>query len=257
MNNSSLVEKIRDRWAEPVAATEEMARTLESKPLLLAWYRGIYTFLANHRALGDRHLEIGSGSSLLYEHVPHLTTSNILELSNIDLVCSAYELPFAGDSLDNIFLISAFHHLADPLRFFKEASRVLRTHGRILISDPYVSALSWFPLAKLHPENCDLTRLGFDPPDTPNPLVDANSANLTILFGHGKAGVTNQIAPLVLETFTFHSKFQYWLAGGYEFPQFVPTRILPAIHAVEWLLSPLDRFLASFAFVVLSKAERT
>jgi len=253
MNSAFFVERIRNRWAEPVGATEEMARTLKAKPLLLEWYRGIYRFLADRRAPGQRNLEIGSGSSLLHEHVPDLTTSNILDLDNIDLACSAYELPFHDRVLDNIFLISVLHHLADPLGFLKEASRVLRIEGRVLISDPYVSALSWVPWMKLHPEYCDLSQLGFEPSNPPNPLADANSANLTILFGPGTRS-EDQITPLVLDTFRFHSKFHYWLAGGYNFPQFLPTRWLPAIVAAERLLSPFDRFLASFAFVVLRKA---
>jgi SAM-dependent methyltransferase len=236
-----------------MTATEEMARTLRRKPLLREWYEGIYAFLAANRAEGDRNLEIGSGSSLLYEHIPNLIRSNVLPVSGLDVVCSAYAIPFDDESLDNIFLISVLHHLGDPIRFFREASRVLRPNGRLLISDPYVSLLSWFPWTKLHPEHCDLRTLGFDLPDRPNPLMDANSANLTILFARGPRAAERAISPLILERWRFHSKFHYWLAGGYNFPQLVPTRCRALIAAAEWVLSPLDRFLASFAFAVLRK----
>lgn len=246
-------DRLRERWSDPVRATYENSETIKQKPLLSLWYQKIYTFMKENRAPGSHNLEIGSATSHLREHIPDVQTSNILNLQGVDLNCSAYDLPVGTGSLDNLFLVSVFHHLSDPLRFLKEAGRVLRVGGRVLISDPLVSWFSWVFWVKLHPEHCDTRVLGFDDPVTPNPLVDANSANLTILFEREKEIYLRQIYPLKLEFLQYHSKFHYWIAGGFNFPQFLPAFCAPLIDAAEWFFSPLDRYLASFAFVVLTK----
>lgn len=257
MTHSSLARRLRARWEDPVRATYENAEKLAEKPLLLRWYRKIYTFMERNRACGTHNLEIGSTSSLLVEHIPDLTTSNVLKLNGVDLACSAYELPFDAGSMDNLFVISVFHHLSDPLRFLKEACRVLRVGGRVLISDPYVSLFSMLFWEKLHPEHCDAEVLGFKEQATPNPLVDANSANLTILFYRRKNEYIPKIHPLRIDIRQYHSKFHYWIAGGFNFPQFLPTFCAPLIDAAEWCFSPWDRYLASFSYVVLTKELST
>ena len=45
----------------------------------------------------------------------------------------AEALPFASDSFDRVVVINALHHFVDPARFAREARRVLRRAGRIVV----------------------------------------------------------------------------------------------------------------------------
>lgn len=248
-------ENIRNSWQDPLKATYVMKSSLEKKRMLFKWYEKIYEFMADNRADGHQNLEIGSGSSFLYKFIPDLIRSNILKLDDMDLIFSAYDMPFKDNSLDNIFLISVFHHLSTPLSFLQEAARILRKGGKVFISDPYISLLSYTPWVKLHPEPCNTRVLGFSESDSLNPLTGANSASATIMFFKNHQRYVQEIYPLKSETVKPHTKFHYWLAGGYNFPQFVPTFCMPIIDFMEKALSPLDRLLASFLYVVLVKVD--
>ncbi|MFQ5503712.1 MAG: class I SAM-dependent methyltransferase [Planctomycetota bacterium] len=47
----------------------------------------------------------------------------------------AKELPFADDYFDGVFSNTILHHVDDPLRYFKEARRVLKSSGSLVIRD--------------------------------------------------------------------------------------------------------------------------
>ncbi|MCL1844515.1 MAG: class I SAM-dependent methyltransferase [Defluviitaleaceae bacterium] len=54
-------------------------------------------------------------------------------------VSVADELPFADNELDVVTMCCVLHHLDEPQNFFAEARRVLKTGGRLIVSDP------WYP----------------------------------------------------------------------------------------------------------------
>lgn len=247
--------QLREAWGNPERMTEVQAEILSQKKLLLNWYRKIYRYLAANLSAATVNVEIGSGSSRLYEHIDGLIRSNVVFIKENDLVFSAYEMPFQDNSVGNIILISVLHHLAEPYAFFQEAERVLKPGGRVLISDPYLSILSYPVWKYLHPEGCDRKHLGFASAGSVNPITDANSANATILFCSGKNPFAEQCRSLSLVKVEFHTKFLYWLAGGYNFPQFVPSWSLPAIDFLERALAPFDKWMASFLFAVVEKEK--
>jgi SAM-dependent methyltransferase len=164
-------------------------------------------------------------------------------------------MPFKNSCLDNIVLIDVLHHFDKPLVFFQEAVRVLRRGGRILICDPYLSAASYVLWKYIHPEGCDTSRLGYDAPVDANPLMCANSASLTILLAGRQQYFRDRFPDLAVIRRDYHTVMHYWLAGGYNFPSFLPESLVGAAKYVEKILSPLGRFLASFAFAVLEKKE--
>ncbi len=247
--------ELRDAWGNPEEMTQVQTKILSRKTLLNSWYKEIYSFMARNCFSKPPSLELGSGSSGLYKYVDPLIRSNILYVVENDVAFSAYDMPFKDASLGNIILINTFHHFGNPNKFFSEAERVLKPNGRILISDPYLSLLS-FPVWKyLHPEMCDETQLGFDDTDKDNPLMDANSANATIMFCKEKNEFSERYNTLKVVEIKLHSKFGYWLAGGYNFPQLVPDFAIPLVTFFEWVLSPLNKLLASFMFVIIEKKE--
>jgi SAM-dependent methyltransferase len=237
-------------WGDPVRATLLQKEILAQKELLRDWYEKIYRFAAAHCAPGRHNLELGSGSSFLYIKIKGLITSNIIAIPGNQVAFDACTLPFRDGSLDNIILISVLHHLNDPVRFLKEARRVLAHGGRVILSDPYISPVSYLIWKYLHHENCDMKAIGFTH-STGNPLRDANSASATLLFSKKLFPEFNP-GFTILKT-VYHSKFEYWLAGGYNFGHLFPPKLKGLISLAENCLSFLDKFMASFMFVVLEK----
>lgn len=245
--------KIRESWGKPEEMTSAQSLILSQKKILLNWYEDIYNFMRENISSQSINVEIGSGSSKLYEYIDGVIKSNIIFISENDIVFSCYEMPFKDSSVGNIIMISVFHHLQYPEHFLKEAERVLKPGGRLLISDPYISLLS-FPLWKyLHPEGCNTKKTGFNVEGNPNPLTDANSANATLMFSSGAKNLNWENGRLKLHAVKYHSKFKYWIAGGYNFPQFIPTCFLPFINIMEKTFSFLDRWTAGFMYVIVQK----
>lgn len=244
---------LKNAWGDSEETTRVQTKILMEKKVLLNWYRKIYDYMKENIFPHAVTVEIGSGSSLLFEHIPGLVKSNVIPIQDNDLVFSAYQMPFEDGSVGNLILINVLHHLGDPYAFFEEAERVLVPGGRILISDPYLSLLSYPVWKFLHPEPCDRSRLGFSVAGEPNPLTDANSANATLLFASREKPFEQRCRSLFLKEVKLHSKFQYWLAGGYNFPSLVPASWVPAVDFLELLFSPLDKWMASFMFAVIEK----
>ena len=58
----------------------------------------------------------------------------------LDAVADAQHLPFAPGSAANIVMIDVLHHVEFPVAFFREAQRVLRPGGRVVMVEP---AITW------------------------------------------------------------------------------------------------------------------
>lgn len=246
-------QELKGAWDDPVRATFLQRRILEEKFLLRNWYEKIYDFISRNLKTGLVTIEIGSGSSFLYKSLEKLIKTNILFIPDNDIVFSAYDMPLRDNSTDNLILISVFHHLGDPKKFLEEAIRILKPNGRILISDPFISKLSYGLWHFLHPEGCDMSRIGFDKKTRDNPLLDANSANATLIFTDKHSNHGFNFSRCRIIKIVYHTIFHYWLAGGYNLPPLLPRLSLGIINLAEKLLSPFSRFLASFIFVVIEK----
>ncbi|KMP10628.1 hypothetical protein UZ36_07035 [Candidatus Nitromaritima sp. SCGC AAA799-C22] len=248
-------DEMNEAWGNPEEMTGLQTKLLAKKRLLLIWYRQTYEYIKNNLSGSGLVIEMGSGSSFLHEHIPGLVRSNIIFVKENDLVFSAFALPFKDSSVGDIVLINVLHHLQDPFLFFKEAERVLKPGGRVLISDPYMSLLSYPVWHYLHPENCEKKKIGFNNAGEINPMIDANSATATSMFCLKDSPLANHCDYLKPVKVELHSKFLYWIAGGYNFPQFIPTCFAPLVNFAEKILSPFNKWLASFMYAVLEKRE--
>ena len=86
-------------------------------------------------------------------------------------------------------MIDVLHHLETPSIFFKEAIRVLKPGGRIIMLEPAITPLSWFFYYFFHQEDVDMSQDPFLVCKS-NPNKDpyqSNQAIPSLLFKKHKA----------------------------------------------------------------------
>ena len=78
-----------------------------------------------------RVVELGASAGLSREFLnnKHLLLTEYLHHDWIDLPVDALAIPFANESFDVVIGTHLVHHLASPVNFFKEASRILKPGG--------------------------------------------------------------------------------------------------------------------------------
>jgi len=105
-------------------------------------------FLKNKKY--DRIIDIGSGTGFVYENIRNLIeykkfymldlSYNMLSITKahhpecIYINSSAIKLPFKNETFDLVILNSTLHHLPNIEIFLKEAHRVLKKQGKLLIN---------------------------------------------------------------------------------------------------------------------------
>jgi SAM-dependent methyltransferase len=91
-----------------------------------------------------RTLDVGAGE--INRYGKYFEASEYLRMDpiaapGIDIVGSAYEIPFPEDSFDSVVSTQVFEHLADPIKAATEIRRVLRKGGCVLVTIPQVAPL--------------------------------------------------------------------------------------------------------------------
>ena len=119
---------------------------------------------------GERILEIGPGTGLHAMHVAALLgpdgTLDVLDiqqdmLDHIDRRAArdgipnlathrgdARELPFAASVFDAVYMVTALGEIPEPQRVLREAGRVLKPGGRIVVGEFFDR--HWIPFGRLH-----------------------------------------------------------------------------------------------------------
>jgi SAM-dependent methyltransferase len=92
----------------------------------------------------------------------------------------AHKLPYADASVDAIIANNVIHHLAYPDRFFREAARVLRPGGHVLIQECNCSKTTEWAIRLTRHEAFDRSVDPFDPSRACNDPADAWSANCAV-----------------------------------------------------------------------------
>jgi SAM-dependent methyltransferase len=232
----------------------------DKNPALRALYAGWYGAIREALpppALGPR-VELGSGPGFARHFIPDLMLTDVVRAPWHDAEVSGDALPFDDDSTGALVLFDVLHHLPSPRRFLNEASRVLRTGGRVVLCEPFMSALS-FPVYKLfHEEPVDFSvnPLATEAASDKNPF-DANQAIPTVLFGRDRDAFTRAFPALAVEDVRYLAGPSYVLSGGFGRSALLPFRLWRALHSVEarWP-SFLFRWLGFRMLVVLEKRSR-
>jgi SAM-dependent methyltransferase len=219
------------------------------KRLYLEWYE---TFSREADKLPDGDIvELGSGGGFLKELIPAIITSDILPLPTNDVTFSALDMPFAGNSISGLFMVDTFHHIPDAHLFLLEASRVLKTGGKLIMIEPANSAWGRFIYTHFHHEP-------FNPagdwkiPDQ-GPLSGANGSLPWIVFVRDKKLFEQKFPGLEIEQITFHTPLRYLLSGGVSYKSFVPGFSYALFRRIDSLLVLLSKQLSMFMTITIRK----
>jgi SAM-dependent methyltransferase len=215
------------------------------------WYRQVVQRLS--RADGPT-VELGSGIGRFKEFCPEAILTDVEPTAWADVVVDAAAMPFEDRSVANLVLFDVFHHLADPARFFDEATRTLMPGGRVVIVDPYCSPVSYVAYRLLHDERTDLEApaLIIDEMIASNPR-ESNQARATLVFfrQQDEYGARWPHLPIV-ERMRF-SFVAYPLSGGFTGRRFAPHFLSGPLEVLERVLAPLAPLLAFRCLVVLER----
>ena len=212
----------------------EHGRQWRQKFVVREIYLDLYRRMAAAQTPGNT-LEIGGGSGIFKEYAKDCVTTDILPAPWLDVVNDAQSLPFADSSFDNIVMFDVLHHLEFPVKFFREAVRVLRPGGRVIMVEPAMTPVS-LPFYKLlHPEP---TIMDADPfiDGAPDPTRDAFAANQaipTLMFGHYRQCFEQMFPVLRVRDVHRLSLFAYPLSGGFKPWSLLPEKLVRPLLVLE------------------------
>lgn len=228
----------------------------EQKAVLRAVYNDIFERLAA-RAVPGVTLEIGGGIGNLKERIPDLVSSDIQFAPWLDLVADAQKLPFADGALSNIVMLDVLHHIEFPVLLFREALRVLRPGGRIIMVEPAITPGSKLFYQMLHHEP---VRMEVDPllegsPDQDRDPYDSNQAIPTLLATSHRDRFHAMFPGLMISEVQWFSLMAYPCSGGFKPWSLLTESMARAMLRIEkGVESSLGRH---FGFRLLMVVEKT
>jgi len=252
-----LLQRNRQTAQDNVSALKQSAEVITAKPFLRAIYTEWYNLLLAELPEGSAPvIELGAGGGFLRELAPNIVTSDVFAGAGLDVVLDGRHLPFAANSLRGILMTDVFHHIPDVRAFLSEARRCVHPGGVVAMLEPWRSLWSTFVYTYLHHERFepDTTEWAFPPG---HPVSDANGALPWIVFQRDREAFEGEFPEWTVARICPLMPFRYLLSGGVSYPAFVPAWSHGFWRDCERLLSPIMRWLAMFALVVLTRSDVT
>jgi SAM-dependent methyltransferase len=235
-------------------ALQEHRKIWFEKPVLRDIYLNYFEMIKNASVNGPI-LEIGGGSGNFKEFLPESISIDIVPLPWLDIIAHAHMLPFKKESFGNIVMIDVLHHIEHPSCFFKEADRILKPGGRIILIEPAITLTSRIFLHLFHPEPIDMSVDPFseqtiDPAREP---FDANQAIPTLLFGRYRMDFVRKFPDLNIISLKYLDLFAYPLSGGFRPWCLISHRHIQGLLAIERNILPVLGPLMAFRFFCVIK----
>jgi SAM-dependent methyltransferase len=227
---------------------------MRSKPFLRRFYQDCYRYIRNNIPRSDDGivLEIGSGAGFLKDYIPGLVTTEILQLSTVDIILDAQTLPLKRNCLRAIAMVDAFHHLPDVRLFLREASRCMRAGGVIVMVEPWVTWWSYLVYRYLHHEHFDRKTDDWTFAGS-GPLSDANTALPWIVFKRDRLKFEHDFPEWSIEKVVLDYPITYLASGGLSYRGLLPGCLFAVSRQVEHASQPLMSLLALFAKITLRR----
>lgn len=221
---------------------------IKDKPFLQKIYAEWYLAIAGALAEHNRDvLELGSGAGFFREYCPEVITSEVFETPGVNIIADACNLPFNNDSLDAIVMTDVFHHIPDVGLFLTEATRCIRSGGKIIMIEPWRTAWSEWVYTNLHSEPF-IPQGTWKIPES-GPLSGANGALPWIVFERDRALFSQQFPQWRITGITPLMPIAYLLSGGVSMRSLMPGLMYRPIRALEKLIG--QQHGAMFALIEL------
>jgi len=234
----------------------ELRRLIQRKPALRRLYLETYERYAAclRRCPPDGlAVELGSGASFVKQVLPEIVTTDVIEYPDVDRIVDGTRMPFAAGAVRALFLLNVLHHIPDVAAFLREAERVLKPGGRVLIVDQYPGWIGGLVFRHLHHEPFDPTARDWSFPSK-GPLSDANGALAWIVFERDRHRFEREHAGLRLVAYERHTPLRYWLSGGLKRWSLLPGPLFPLATRVDRALLTVNPRFASFVDIELVRA---
>jgi len=149
---------------------------------LTALLRLRYSWMNRYLEGRERVVELGAGAgfSKFFLNAPQLILTDYEQYPWIDQAVDALHTPFEDRSVDVVIASHMIHHLASPMKFFREMRRILKSSGRILIQEINTSLLMRVLLRIMRHEGWSYAVDVFDENVIANDPSDPWSANCAI-----------------------------------------------------------------------------
>ena len=188
----------------------------ERKPVLRVVYDDFYDRIAAACRSGLT-IEIGGGSGNLKQRLEEVVATDIQSAPWLDCVADAQRLPFADACAANIVMVDVLHHLEFP-RVFREAERVLRAGGRVLMVEP---AITWgstlfYRLFHHEPVRTSADALADGVPDPRRDPYASNQAIPTLLATRESDRFHRLFPALRIARVEWFALAAYPLSGGFK-----------------------------------------
>ena len=155
-----MIKKFVSRFRAGVNA-ESSFNNVVSNPYLLESYGRIHELMIGGLENNASVLEIGGAGGVTKVFNPTITTTDIRDGLNIDVICSGTDLPFPDNSFDVVLIKDALHHIPEYEKCLLEIHRVLRPSGQLSICEPFWSPLGQIVYRVFHPEHFSLNNIDF------------------------------------------------------------------------------------------------
>jgi SAM-dependent methyltransferase len=239
--------------ARTLARFEEHRRAWEENAALRALYERWYGLVRAQLPAEGPWVELGSGPGFARAFIPEMELTDVVQAPWHDRQIDAGALPFAEGGVGALVLFDVLHHLPAPARFLAEAQRVLRTGGRLVLCEPYVSPLSYPIYRFLHEERLEMKVDPLAEGAAGDPF-DANQAIPTLLFERHPDELARRFPSLRLRSLRRLAGPAYPASGGFSRRPLLPAPLWRGLLALEDRLP--DAAFRLIGFRLLAVLER-
>lgn len=223
------------------------------KRIYTCWYRILGRSIPENR--DGIVIELGSSTGFSKKVIRGVVTSDLVDADGVDIVFDGQYLPFKANCLRGIVMVDVFHHIPDVELFLRDATKCVRAGGVIAMIEPWATSWSAFIYKYFHEEAFD-KYAGDWKFKKGGPLTASNQALPWIVFERDRQIFEAKYKQWKIADLTLHSPIRYLLSGGISMRALWPDRLYFIVNFIEYLLVPLNRYLAMFATIVLKKEIR-